>query len=34
MRAFEERQMKSAHTDLAGQSVYFVDGQQFQVVDF
>jgi hypothetical protein len=32
--AFEERQMKAAGANLAGQSMYFVDGKQFQVVDF
>jgi len=34
MCALEERQMKAAGTDLAGQGVHFVAGKQFQVVDF
>ena len=34
MCALEERQMKAAGADLAGQGVYFVAGKQFQVVDF
>jgi hypothetical protein len=33
MCALEERQMKAAGTGLAGQSVYFVACEQFQVID-
>ena len=34
MCALEERQMKAAGADLAGQRMYLVAGKQFQVVDF